>query len=101
MADIIQLGVVPGAEDTRLMLLDLRQRLEAGEDLGPRAQHIRQVAAALRSLTGGLRRRLATLDPALPDGELIRELAKWTLVLAERNLEKAGDLLRMLDGRAP
>lgn len=101
MADIIPLGVVPDAEVTRSMLLDLQRRFEAGKDLGPRVPHIRQAAAALRSLSGGLRRQLETLDPAVPNGETIRELAERTLALAEQNLERADGLLRMLGSRVP
>ncbi len=40
------------------MLLDLRRRLDSGEDIGPRIAQIRQAAASMRALAGGLRRVL-------------------------------------------
>lgn len=101
MTNVVPLGVAPDAEAVRLALLDLHRRHEAGEDLGSRAEHIPRVAAGLRSLTGGLRRQLAALDPAVPSSVAVREVAETALALAERNPEKADELLRALAPREP
>lgn len=99
MADIIRLGAIPDAEETLALLLDLRQRLEAGEDIGPRTGQIRQVSAALRAQTSGLRRLLDAPDETLAANPEIKILGDKVLSLAERNLAKAEELLRLVADR--
>lgn len=96
MADIIPLGAIPAAEETRSLLLDLQRRFDAGEDIGPRVAHIRQVAAALRAHAGGLRRVLETPDETMADKPEVRALAEQVLDFAERNVAKAEELLQLL-----
>lgn len=100
MADIIRLSILPDIEASRPQLLDLQRRLEAGEDLGPRAIQIRQIAATLRVLSGGLRRKLEVLDPLASESVQIRVLAEEILGLAEQNVASAECLLRALDPHA-
>ncbi|SDA33182.1 hypothetical protein SAMN02799622_05475 [Methylobacterium sp. UNC378MF] len=101
MADIIPLGAVPGAADARSMLLDLRQRLDAGEDIGPRVAQIRQSAAAMRALAGGLRRVLEAPDERLAAEPEVLSAAEKILALAERNVAKVEELLRLAEDRNP
>ena len=93
MADAIPLGIRIDADTTRRLLLDLRRRVEAGEDLGDRRVHIEQVTVPLRRSTADLRLRLAGLDPSDPDHVAVRKVADATLALAEHNVEVAEKLL--------
>ncbi|MEE7468816.1 hypothetical protein MOF7_07120 [Methylobacterium oryzae] len=101
MADIVPLSIIPGAESARSMLLDLRRRLKSGEDIGPRIAEIRQAAASMRALAGGLRRVLQTPDERLSAEPEILVAAWKVLDLAERNVAKAEELLRLADERDP
>ncbi|WP_331312284.1 hypothetical protein [Methylobacterium mesophilicum] len=97
MADIIPLGTIPGAESARAMLLDLRRRLDSGEDIGPRIAQIRQTAAAMRALAGGLRRVLKAPDERLSAEPEVLVAAWEVLALTERNVAKVEDFLRLAD----
>lgn len=96
MADVIPLGAVPDAEETHGLLLDLRRRLDAGEDLGSRVAHIREAAAAMRASAGGLRRMLEAPDERLAANARLLALAQKVLGLAERNVAAAEEMLRLL-----
>lgn len=97
MADIIPLGTIPGAENARAMLLDLRRRLDSGEDIGPRIAQIRQAAASMRALAGGLRRVLQAPDERLSAEPEVLVAAWKVLALAERNFAKVEEFLRLAD----
>ncbi|WP_139257109.1 hypothetical protein [Methylobacterium sp. yr668] len=97
MADIIPLGTIPGAESARAMLLDLRRRLDSGEDIGPRIAQIRQAAASMRALAGGLRRVLKAPDERLAAEPEVLAAAWKVLALAERNVAKVEEFLRLSD----
>lgn len=79
------------------MLLDLRRRVEDREDIGSRVEQIRRAAAVMRACTGGFRR----VSDA-PDGRLAAEpdlmaKAREILALAERNVDKADEILGLLE----
>ncbi len=94
MADIIPWGGQLDAETTRLLLLDLVRRVDAGEELGSRALQIRQVASCLRRSVADLRESLSGLASSGPDEARVRAVAEHMLALAERNLALAEALLR-------
>ncbi|QGY02040.1 hypothetical protein MMSR116_09215 [Methylobacterium mesophilicum SR1.6/6] len=76
MIDAVPPGIAPDAAAVRPALLDRRCR-EAGADPGSRAEHIARVAAGLRSLTGGLRRKLEALDPSVPLSGAVARRPRW------------------------
>lgn len=100
-AEVVRLRVVPDAEKTRSMLLDLRRRLDAGENLGSRVGDIREAAAAMRASVGGLRRLLEALDRGLEANPELLALARKVLALAEWNVAAAEEMLRRLPDRVP
>ncbi|CAO4139159.1 HPt domain-containing protein [Methylorubrum thiocyanatum] len=100
MAEIISLGAIPDVEETHSLLLDLRRRLDAGEDLGSRVVHIREAAAAMRASAGGLRRMLEAPDERLSANPGLLALARKVLALAERNIAAAEEMLCLLANRA-
>ncbi len=100
-AEVIPLGAVPGAEAIRSLLLDLRRRLDAGENLGFRIGDIREAAAAMRASVGGLRRLLEAPDRGLDANPELLTLARKVLALAEWNVAAAEEMLRRLPDRTP
>lgn len=101
MADIVPLLAIPVAEDPLAMLLDLRRRLDAGEDIGSRVAHIRQAVAATRAYAGGLRRVLEAPDDELAAEPELMAVGEKVLALAERNVAVAEELLRLFTSRPP
>lgn len=93
MGDVFKLGASPDAETSLRELVDLQRRFADGEDLGCRVPHMRQAMAALRSLTGGLRRAVDALDPAEDGAAEIRHVAETVLAHEAENLAKAEELL--------
>jgi hypothetical protein len=101
MADIVHLPAIPAAEDPQALLLDIRRRLAAGEDIGSRVVHIRQAAAATRAYAGGLRRVLEAPDDRLAAEPGLMAVGAEVLALAERNVAAAEELLRLFASRPP
>ena len=97
MADLVPLGAVPDATEILALLVDLKRRLEAGEDTGSRVAQIREVAAAMRASTGGLRRALEEPGASLEAAPTVVATARRILVLAEQNVATVEGLLRLVE----
>ena len=93
MGDVVELGAWSDPETSLRDLRNLQRQIADGEDLGPRVAHIRQIAACLRSLTGGLRRAVDALDPSDEGTAEVRRAAEAVLALATEILAKVEELL--------